>query len=236
MAEFPAMPLWTDAYLADTSHLTTLEHGAYLLLLMVMWRTRDKSLPDDDKLLARYCKLTPSQWRRMKPIIRDFFTVEGGCWRQSRLTDEANAVKQHRERQAKAGRASALKRKGRHSTTVQPKGNQTPTPTPTPNVSTNVDTPHNPPSKSKPKRASSLPDDFTPSLTQKAQKIVASWPRGMFERELDKFRDHHTAKGSTFKDWQAAFRTWISNADQWSNRNGNGNRGGGNGLLDACTE
>lgn len=26
------------------------------------------------------------------------------------------------------------------------------------------------------------------------------------------FRDHHTAKGSTMKDWDAAFRTWLRNA------------------------
>jgi hypothetical protein len=39
MAEFPALPLWTDAYLGDTRHLSQSEHGAYLLLLITAWRT-----------------------------------------------------------------------------------------------------------------------------------------------------------------------------------------------------
>ena len=64
MAEFPALPLWTDAYLADTTHLSTIEHGAYLLLLMTAWRTKECCLPDDDKLLSRYARLTAAQWRR----------------------------------------------------------------------------------------------------------------------------------------------------------------------------
>lgn len=84
-----------------------------------------------------------------------------------------------------------------------------------------------------------LPPDFEPALTDNAQAIVARWPKGMFDRELGKFRDHHTAKGTIYKDWQAAFRTWITNADEWSagngNRAGNRNGGSGNGLLDACT-
>ena len=130
MAEFPAMPLWTDAYLADTSHLTTIEHGAYLLLLMVAWRSHDKRLPDDDKKLARYARVTAGQWQRLRPVLQEFFKVKDGYWTQGRLTDEAEAVRQHRERQSQAGKASALKRKGRHSTAVQPDANQTPTPTP----------------------------------------------------------------------------------------------------------
>lgn len=40
MAEFPALPLWTDAYLADTAHLSYEEHGLYFHILMTMWRRR----------------------------------------------------------------------------------------------------------------------------------------------------------------------------------------------------
>lgn len=142
MAEFPAMPLWTDAYLADTSHLTTIEHGAYLLLLMVAWRSHDKRLPDDDVKLAKYARVTKAQWVRLRPVLQEFFKVKDGYWTQGRLTDEAEAVRQHRERQSKAGKASALKRKGRHSTTVQPEYNQEPTPYSysTPNNSVSKDT------------------------------------------------------------------------------------------------
>lgn len=116
MAEFPALPLWTDAYLGDTTHLTTIEHGAYLLLLMTAWRSADCRLPDDDKLLARYARCTTGQWKRLRLILEPFFVVEGGNWRQGRLTDEAVAVRQKKEAAAANGRASALKRKGRHST------------------------------------------------------------------------------------------------------------------------
>jgi uncharacterized protein YdaU (DUF1376 family) len=107
MAEFPALPLWTDAYLGDTTHLTTIEHGAYLLLLMTAWRTRDCALPDDDRLLARYARLNTQQWKRMRPIIEAFFTIENGFWKQGRLTDERGAVERHRLQQSEKGKAGA---------------------------------------------------------------------------------------------------------------------------------
>lgn len=140
MAEFPALPLFTDAYLGDTTHLTTIEHGAYLLLLMAAWRTPTSDLPDDDTKLARLARMTRGQWTRIAPTIREFFHAEGERLLQSRLTDEAARVRQVREQQSQAGRASALKRKGRHSTPVerplerpyQRKGNENSTPIPTP--------------------------------------------------------------------------------------------------------
>lgn len=118
MAEFPALPLWTDAYLGDTTHLTTIEHGAYLLLLMTAWRTKDCCLPDDDRLLARYARCNAAQWKRLRPILADFFKIENGTWMQSRLSDEREAVKRFRENQSekgkKGGTAKSLKYNSRH--------------------------------------------------------------------------------------------------------------------------
>ena len=43
-------------------------------------------------------------------------------------------------------------------------------------------------------------------------------------REAAAFRDHHSAKGSRFVDWNAAFRTWLRNAVRFGR--GGGPRGG----------
>lgn len=111
MAEFPALPLWTDAYLGDTTHLTTIEHGAYLLLLMAAWRSKDCCLPDDDRLLARYAHLTAGQWMRMRPTLIQFFAVQDGVLRQSRLTAEREVVRQRSMAASNSARAKWRKYK-----------------------------------------------------------------------------------------------------------------------------
>lgn len=110
MAQFPAMPLWTDAYLGDTTHLTTVEHGAYLLLLMTMWRN-DGSLPNDDDRLAKYARMSRAQWARIKDTIMEFFVLENDRLIQRRLSDELNAVRQHSAKQSNRAKARWLKEK-----------------------------------------------------------------------------------------------------------------------------
>ena len=147
MAEFPALPLWTDAYLGDTTHLTTIEHGAYLLLLMSMWRTPDCSLPNDDKLLARYVRLTSGQWARIKPVLLPFFRVVDGRITQGRLSDEHNFVRQRRLKASNSINTRWLKTKETADTSVSPENydRNTPTPTPTPIESPDGDSPPDPP-------------------------------------------------------------------------------------------
>lgn len=139
MAEFPALMLWTDAYLADTGHLTTIEHGAYLLLLMAMWRN-DGWLPNDDKLLARYARLTPCQWKRVRSVIMGFMDASSDRITQSRLTDELSAVKQVRESRKTSAKARWLKKRetGRANASAKPVQNDA-IPTNIHNTSTNVD-------------------------------------------------------------------------------------------------
>lgn len=64
-----------------------------------------------------------------------------------------------------------------------------------------------------------LPADWRPNLTPAAQRVVDGWPPGKLEREVGAFRDHAADKGRKSKDWQAAFRKWIENADKWMPRN-----------------
>jgi len=140
VAEFPALPLFTDAYLGDTTHLSTFEHGAYLLLLIVSWRSPGCCIADDDALLARFTRMTRDKWRKVRPILEPFFRIEGGFWHQARLQNELQHLQSRRDQQVAAGNASAiaksLKRGNRGSTTVgnplQRNGNETPTPIPYP--------------------------------------------------------------------------------------------------------
>ena len=59
-------------------------------------------------------------------------------------------------------------------------------------------------------RPTALPDDFkvTEGMRQWASKNGLPSPDG----ELEAFRDYHLARGTTWKDWNAAFRTWMRNS------------------------
>ena len=141
MAEFPALPLFTDAYLADTRHLTTEEHGAYLLLMMEAWRRPDCNLPDDDRLLARLAGMSPDRWASIRDVILAFWTRDGRrkTWTQKRLLKERSYVAQKSASQ----RDKATKRwkeTKKDDAAAMPKScpEDAPTPTPTITLDTNV--------------------------------------------------------------------------------------------------
>ena len=87
MSQAPFMPVFVDAYLADTGHLSTEEHGAYVLLLMAMWR-RGGTVPDDDRNNARITGMSRHKWIHVKKRLLPFLTVEGDTFTQKRLKKE----------------------------------------------------------------------------------------------------------------------------------------------------
>lgn len=90
MSQFPSLPLYTDAFIADTMHLSAAETGAYLMLLMVAWRSPGCRLPDDDQKLARWARVDPRAWSRIRRSVMEFWTLADG-WVEPRLGVHAHA-------------------------------------------------------------------------------------------------------------------------------------------------
>lgn len=109
MAALPYMPLYVADYLADTAHLTALEHGAYLLLIMNYWQ-RGKPLPSDDDRLARIARVSQEEWRSIRPVMAEFFAHADGCWVHDRIDTELNKVRDKSTKAKAAGKLSAAAR------------------------------------------------------------------------------------------------------------------------------
>lgn len=100
---FPWMSMYWAEYLGDTGHLSTIEHGAYLLLIAHYWTTA-KPLPDNDVLLARITRMSPQEWSNAKALLQDFFSIESGMWKHKRVEEELDLARQRYEKRSSAGR------------------------------------------------------------------------------------------------------------------------------------
>ena len=83
------MPLYCADYLADTRHLTTIQHGAYLLLIMEYWLKG--RLPDDVTTLRAITLLDRHAWHRNKAVLAALFEQPG--WRHPRVERELEKAK-----------------------------------------------------------------------------------------------------------------------------------------------
>lgn len=204
MSKAPSMPMYWDAYLADTTHLTTEEHGAYLLLLGAMWR-RDGTVPDDDADNARILGLTKSKWRKIKARLSDFLLIENGTisqknlqkiWKKTQEKIQANA-----QNGAKGGRPRSSKSKdlakANGSISLNPNNNPNetiPEPEPYTELSTIVDNPPNPQKKSIAEIGASPPATVESSKAKIQSEFDAVW--AAYPRKV--------GKGNALKAWVKA--------------------------------
>ncbi len=128
MAALPYMPLYVADYLADTSHLTALEHGAYLILIMNYWQ-RGKPLPADDAKLRIIARIDEDQWATVWGSLRDFFVEADGVIHHARIDAELEKVRSKSDKARAAGKQSASVR----ATSVEQAFNHTDTHTDTEN-------------------------------------------------------------------------------------------------------
>jgi uncharacterized protein YdaU (DUF1376 family) len=105
----PWMPFYIGDYLRDTANLTTVQHGAYLLLIMHYWE--HGNLPHNERELAAIARMPPKQWRAICDPIAKLFK---GNWTHKRIDEElAKADRVQVQRKiagAKGGFRSSMKR------------------------------------------------------------------------------------------------------------------------------
>lgn len=118
------MPLYIPDYLADTSHLSTEEHGAYFLLIMHAWMNGG-ALPIDDQRLRRIARMDEKPWKASRDEIKHFFYEQDGFLRHARVDKELERAKALVNQRIEAGKSSAKKRTMQRE--AQRKGNENPT-------------------------------------------------------------------------------------------------------------
>ncbi|MGU3575660.1 YdaU family protein [Brucellaceae bacterium C25G] len=207
MSRTPFMQLYVSDYLGDTMHLTTEQHGAYLLLLMTMWR-HNGSLPFDDGKLARIARVNSKRWHLIKDDVLAFFTIEGGQISQKRLNEElqkAVSISQKRKSSGKlGGMAKSLKNNdaGLASAKQMLKHSQKPDTIKVKETLNSVSQ----------KRGSRLPDDFKADLSEAVRLGLSEQDA---HREADKFRDYwngQPGQRGVKLDWLATWRNWCRSA------------------------
>ena len=107
MSKIHWMKFYPGDYLRDTMHLSTEEHGAYLLILMASWTSggvvEEQNLPNISLLGVK-------KWNQVAPKISPFFTVENGKWTHPRVQRELLKAEEAHRIQVESGKRGAEKR------------------------------------------------------------------------------------------------------------------------------
>jgi len=98
------MPIYWGDYLRDTGHLTTIQHGAYLLLIAHCWQ--HERLPADDKARAAIARCTLAEWQKCRTEVEAFFRPDGT---HKRIEQEINKTERKILQRAMAGRKGGIR-------------------------------------------------------------------------------------------------------------------------------
>ena len=235
------VPFYPSDWMAGTAGLSDAERGVYITLIARMYEMAGPIERDDERLF-RVCgsKSKASFVKALSYLISEGKIVfaEGALFNEK----VAKVIKQTTEKsdKAKAAAQSRWDRKpNKNKGGVDANASSGHMPEacqlklkPELNKDTYVslgefDFPEGKPPPKKPvKRATQIPDGWVPSERNIQDAISKQFTTEEISHEADRFRDYHLSKGSTYKNWDAAWRTWLGNARKFAGNSAQGQRNG----------
>lgn len=91
----PWMPIVLDDYVAETNGLTTLEHGAFNLITMLMWHAGGSlpyGKPYDEDVLRRIGRVSKEEWPDVWKAIKPLFVLHEGRITRPRMAEQMAAA------------------------------------------------------------------------------------------------------------------------------------------------
>ncbi len=243
MSAPPYMKLYVGDYLGDTHHLGALEHGAYLLLLMAMWRAGG-SLPAIEANLAKMARCTPDEWQAIRADVLPFFTRS-----RNRLTHKRLSAELAKYESTSGKRSEAGKRGGRQKTSENKAPLEAIAFFAESNCTHNQNQNQNQKEKKEveaaqvlplvladppvrreasPTRGSRLADDWTPSAENVAYAMRLGFSHGEVERMVERFRNFWISKAgrdAVKLDWSRTWQNWASTEAERRPKAANGTTG-----------
>lgn len=223
------MKLYVADYLGDTHHLAVMEHGAYLLLLMAMWRAGG-SLPSSDAALAKIARCTPEEWALVRDCVLAFFTRSRSRLSHKRLSLEIAKYDVVSRRRSEAGKWSRSKKPSENNGAPEAIVQQMlvePEPEPEPErkkeiivgLFPEIGQPSEPPVSASraPPKGSRLKPDWVPSTDNQTFALAEGFTAAQVDRIAADFRDFWLSKAgkdAAKMDWSRTWQRWVRNTDR----------------------
>lgn len=212
MNGLPYYPRYPRDFFDGTNGMSFELKGAYAMLLDLIYMCGGK-LYDEPRFIAGHMNCSVRAWGNYRAALieRGKISVQDGIICNFRADKELIIQRSFRDKQ-RINASQPRKNNNLAEATAQPKASHTDTDLDTEKKEGLADKPP------KAKRACQLPEGWVPSAKNISDAESKGFSAVEIENEADRFRDFHTAKGSTFKCWDAAWRTWLGNARKFAGR------------------
>ncbi|MDE1906005.1 MAG: YdaU family protein [Rhodospirillales bacterium] len=110
---FAFMPVYTGDYKRDTCHLSMMEHGAYMGLLMHCWDQKGP-IPLDERRIFAICNARSNEeMGAARNVLSEFFIKMEDGWYNKRMSEEIAKAESISSNNRAAGLASAIARRSK---------------------------------------------------------------------------------------------------------------------------